>query len=54
MCCGSEAESEGQVASPVSHHPHSEAGEVLGMVEPPDKEAAIQKATDVFGITDRD
>ena len=29
-------------------------GEVLGTVEPPDEEAAIQKATDVFGITDRD
>ena len=46
---GSEAESEGQVASPVAHHPHSEAGEVLGTVEPPDEEAAIQKAIDVFG-----
>ena len=29
-------------------------GEVLGTVEPPDEEAAIQKAIDVFGITDRD
>ena len=29
-------------------------GEVLGTVEPPDEEAAIRKAIDVFGITDRD
>ena len=29
-------------------------GEVLDTVEPPDEEAAIQKAIDVFGITDRD